>query len=68
LWSERLLFRDYLRVSPRAAAEYVGLKAALAVEHRYDREAYTHAKGDFVISILERARRQADDPRPETTP
>jgi GrpB-like predicted nucleotidyltransferase (UPF0157 family) len=68
LWSERLLFRDYLRVSAHAAAEYAGLKAALAEEHRHDREAYTDAKGDFVISILERARRQADDARSETTP
>jgi GrpB-like predicted nucleotidyltransferase (UPF0157 family) len=67
LWSDRLLFRDYLRVSPHAAAEYAGLKAALAEEHRHDREAYTDGKGDFVLSILERARRQADDAWPDAT-
>jgi GrpB-like predicted nucleotidyltransferase (UPF0157 family) len=60
LWSDRLLFRDYLRSSPRAATEYAALKAALAVEHRHDREAYTAAKGDFVGSILERARRPVE--------
>jgi GrpB-like predicted nucleotidyltransferase (UPF0157 family) len=56
LWSERLLFRDYLRGSPDASAEYARLKVALAKKHQYDREAYTEAKGDFVMSIVERAR------------
>jgi GrpB-like predicted nucleotidyltransferase (UPF0157 family) len=56
LWSERLLFRDYLRGSPDASAEYTRLKVALAKKHQYDREAYTEAKGDFVMSIVERAR------------
>jgi GrpB-like predicted nucleotidyltransferase (UPF0157 family) len=54
LWSDRLLFRDYLRSSPGAAAEYAGLKVALADRYRHDREAYTDAKADFVGSILER--------------
>lgn len=57
LWSDRLLFRDYLRSHPAAAEEYAALKAALAARHRLDREAYTNAKGDFVNDILERARR-----------
>ena len=56
LWAERLLFRDYLRSSPEAAAEYAALKTALAVEYRFDREAYTNAKGAFVEAILRRAR------------
>lgn len=68
LWSDRLLFRDYLRISPHAAAEYASLKAALAEEHRHDREAYTDAKGAFVISILERARQHADDSSHEAAP
>lgn len=62
LWSERLLFRDYLRRSPGAAAEYAQLKVALAKKHQYDREAYTEAKGDFVASIVERARRASSPP------
>ena len=56
LWDERVVFRDYLRSSPAAAAEYAALKAALAAEHPFDREAYTEAKGGFVRSILDRAR------------
>jgi GrpB-like predicted nucleotidyltransferase (UPF0157 family) len=51
-WSERLMFRDFLRSSPSAAAEYTALKEQLAAKHRYDREAYTNAKSDFVRSIL----------------
>lgn len=58
LWGERVTFRDYLRSSPAAAAEYATLKQALAVQHQFDREAYTDAKGAFVRSILERAREQ----------
>jgi GrpB-like predicted nucleotidyltransferase (UPF0157 family) len=56
LWSDRLLFRDYLRGSVDAAAQYAALKIALAEQHRFDREAYTDAKGKFVRSILSRAR------------
>jgi GrpB-like predicted nucleotidyltransferase (UPF0157 family) len=59
LWSERLLFRDYLRRSSTAAAEYAALKLTLAERHRFDREAYTDAKGSFVLTILERARQCA---------
>lgn len=59
LWSERLLFRDYLRRSSTAAAEYAALKVTLAERHRFDREAYTDAKGSFVRTILERARQSA---------
>lgn len=60
LWSDRLLFRDFLRSSAPAAAEYATLKIASAEQHRFDREAYTDAKTAFVGSILERARRAAD--------
>ena len=57
LWSDRLLFRDYLRSDHAAAEEYAALKAALAARYRSDREAYTDAKGEFVNKILDRARR-----------
>jgi GrpB-like predicted nucleotidyltransferase (UPF0157 family) len=51
-WRERLAFRDRLRVDPDAAAQYQELKAALALEHRNDREAYTGAKRNFVELLL----------------
>jgi len=57
LWSERLAFRDFLRQSRDAAAEYAALKMALAAEYPMDREAYTDAKASFVNSILQRARK-----------
>jgi GrpB-like predicted nucleotidyltransferase (UPF0157 family) len=53
---ERILFRDYLRAHPAEATQYAMLKRQLAVEHRHDREAYTHAKGAFVRRCVERAR------------
>lgn len=56
LWAERLLFRDYLRSTPAAAAEYAALKIELAARYRFDRETYTDAKSDFVRSILELAK------------
>lgn len=56
LWADRLTFRDYLRGSAAVATEYAALKVALAERHRFDREAYTEAKGEFVGSVLRRAR------------
>jgi GrpB-like predicted nucleotidyltransferase (UPF0157 family) len=66
LWADRLVFRDYLRRSTAVAAEYAALKIALAEQHRFDREAYTDAKGEFVRSILRRAGQCVDavDDRP----
>ena len=57
LWIERLAFRDHLRRSPDAAAEYAALKSALAARHEFDREAYTDGKSGFVQSVLRRAQR-----------
>ena len=39
---------------PRAAAEYTELKRGLARRFRYDREAYTEAKSEFIRRILDR--------------
>src|SRR6185295_17629540 len=47
LWDDRLAFRDCLRRTPAIAAEYAALKCRLADLHRFDREAYTEAKGPF---------------------
>jgi len=52
LWRERLAFRDALRGSPKLAADYAELKASLALEFRFDREAYTEAKTPFVNFVL----------------
>lgn len=59
LWEDRLVFRDYLRSSHAALAEYAALKAGLAAKYQFDREAYTDAKSRFVRSVLSRARDEA---------
>mgnify|MGYP003599721856 CR=1 FL=1 len=53
---DKLAFRDYLRSHPGTAAEYAELKRGLAGTHRFDREAYTAAKTDFVSKVSARAR------------
>jgi len=52
LWTERILFRDLLRSDAGVAREYAELKHRLAEAHRFDREAYTEAKGPFVARVL----------------
>ncbi|HWH24070.1 MAG TPA: GrpB family protein [Candidatus Limnocylindria bacterium] len=53
---DHLLFRDYLRAHPAAAADYAKLKRRAAAEHPTDRIAYTDAKGPWIKAIVERAR------------
>jgi GrpB-like predicted nucleotidyltransferase (UPF0157 family) len=50
-----LLFRDYLRGHPEAAAGYAATKRQLAALHEYDRAAYTDAKGPCVWALIRRA-------------
>ena len=50
-WNEAIAFRDYLRVHSQIATEYEGLKRRLAQKYRFDREAYTEAKGPFIARI-----------------
>jgi GrpB-like predicted nucleotidyltransferase (UPF0157 family) len=52
-----LLFRDYLRTHPAAVEQYVALKQSLAQAYPQDRDAYTHAKTEFVHHILDLANR-----------
>ena len=52
LWQQRLAFRDALRRSPALAGEYAALKRQLAARFRFDREAYTEAKGPFIERVL----------------
>jgi len=51
-----LLFRDYLRVHPEAAAEYGAAKTRLAAEHGGDRLAYVGAKSEIIEALLVAAR------------
>ena len=59
LWSEQLLFRDYLRRHPAAALAYDRLKRDLALAHGSDGRGYVQGKTAFVRSALELARREA---------
>lgn len=57
-WSDHLLFRDYLRTHPEAAAGYQQLKRDLADRYPADRESYTSGKDEFIQSILAKAKTQ----------
>ena len=50
-WTEAVAFRDYLRAHSQIATEYEDLKRRLAQKYRFDREAYTEAKGPFIARI-----------------
>lgn len=54
-WDE-IYFRDHLRNNKQKAREYEKLK--LATKYKYDREAYTDAKTDFIEKINKLAREQ----------
>lgn len=54
-WQGKIIFRDYLIAYPEAAKEYEDLKKNLAKLHTYDREQYTGAKTEFIVSILQKA-------------
>lgn len=55
LW-ERLYFRDYLRKYSDTAREYQNLKTHLATKYSNDREKYTKAKTDFIVSVTKKAK------------
>ena len=58
-WTEKLLFRDYLRAHPEVAKKYYHLKKEWAVKYGADRdkyEVYTEAKTPFIQSALATAR------------
>jgi len=61
-WTEKLLFRDYLRTHPEIAEEYYRLKKEWAARYGADRdkyEAYTEAKTPFIQSVLVKARTES---------
>jgi GrpB-like predicted nucleotidyltransferase (UPF0157 family) len=47
-----LLFRDYLRSHPAAAAEYADTKRRCAAQFRHDRQGYVEAKDAFVWRVI----------------
>lgn len=59
LW-DRIYFRDYLRRHKNTAREYETLKLQLASKFRFDREAYTNAKAEFVNRITAIAKNEND--------
>jgi len=54
-WKRHIHFRDYLKSHPETVDEYFDLKKDLAQKFVDDREGYTDAKTDFVVSIEKRA-------------
>ncbi|MFA5676722.1 MAG: GrpB family protein [Christensenellales bacterium] len=54
-WDE-LYFRDYLRKYPDVVQKYETLKWALKRQFEYNRDAYTHAKTDFIREQTLKAR------------
>mgnify|MGYP000930753676 FL=1 len=58
LW-DRIFFRDYLRQNKRVATAYETLKISLAEKYKFDREAYTEAKSEFIKRITEEAKASA---------
>jgi len=51
-----LYFRDYLNEYPEVAKEYEKLKLGLSEEYRFNHDAYTMAKGEFVAKYTKIAK------------
>jgi len=56
-WGE-LYFRDYLRQHPDVAQKYGGLKKCLKEQFEHNRDAYTNAKTNFIITYTQQAREE----------
>lgn len=59
VWAEPLLFRDYLRAHPGAAAWYQQVKRASASKHQHDLNGYHDEKARCVGTLMEQATRVA---------
>ncbi len=57
-WTDKLLFRDYLRIHPEVAEEYASIKRVLASKHQLDRPTYTKKKEPFIKSIIDKAEKE----------
>lgn len=51
-WHRRLAFRNRLRADTELSQQYEKKKRLWAIEFPSDREAYTAAKGDFIVGAL----------------
>ncbi|MEM4782647.1 MAG: GrpB family protein [Halalkalicoccus sp.] len=60
MWYDNLLFREYLRENPTEADKYERLKRELAEQHPDDLQAYSRGKTEFVTTIVEIAKHDAD--------
>lgn len=56
-WGE-LYFRDYLRQHPDIGQQYEALKLRLKMQFECDRDAYTIAKSDFIMTYTQMARQE----------
>ena len=54
--NDELFFRDYLINNPLIAKEYSKLKLNLASEYKYNRDAYTNSKTEFIQKYTEIAK------------
>lgn len=54
-WDE-LYFRDYLREHPEVVEKYVDYKKSLLDTYKYNRDAYTQAKTEFILKYTKQAR------------
>lgn len=57
-WENLILFRDYLRNHPRVKEDYEKLKKDLANSYEADRAGYTTNKVDFILKIVEQAKKE----------
>jgi GrpB-like predicted nucleotidyltransferase (UPF0157 family) len=56
VWAEPLLFRDYLRAHPAAAAWYQQIKHDSAAKHHNDLNGYHDQKAGCVVTLMEQTR------------
>ncbi|MDQ2687999.1 MAG: GrpB family protein, partial [Armatimonadota bacterium] len=59
-WNDELLFRDYLRDHPDEARRYEQLKHDMAQKHRFERTQYTASKSEYILSVLNKARKEQE--------
>jgi len=57
-WKDQIMFRDYLRKYENTRDEYALLKNQLTKKFEENRTAYTDGKTEFVIKILDLARKE----------
>jgi GrpB-like predicted nucleotidyltransferase (UPF0157 family) len=58
LWYNHILFRNYLKTHNDVMNEYAKLKIQLAEKFPDDRKSYRARKDEFIISVIEKAKRE----------